>query len=265
LEAPALGDLPVAETLWTVVGPAADGQGELEGGQSLSPWQYEISRLRAVSAMIELVASLSSDDPPETLQWFRPWARRQVAVRRLVEGCLVELGDTEEGRAAKAEVHALDEEQSRVAGRLGALPDVGQISAAVSAADSPTQLWHWSLDRPQPIVHYLFREGVNSITLAYRSQEAGGWQNRLMIAAVLLTLMPLLVFGLRRSRAWRWLNRWPHAAGVGVGLAWWLWLSPSLLGWGIILLSIAASLRSAWKRSSAGTPSAVISVRAGTR
>jgi hypothetical protein len=254
-EAPALGDLPVAETLWTVVGPAAYGSGELEGGQPLSPEQYEVSRLRAVSAMIQLVASLSNDDPQETLEWFRPWARRLVAVRRLVEGCLVALGDTEEGRAAKSEVHAIDEEQSKLADRLGALPTMGQISAAVSLADSPTQLWHWSLDRPQPAVHYLFREGVSSITLAYRSQESGGWQNRLLLAVVLITLMPLLVFGLRRSPASRWWKRWPHAAGVGAGLAWWLWLSPSLLGWGIVLLSIAASLRAAWNRSSQNSSS----------
>jgi hypothetical protein len=32
--------------------------------------------------------------------------------------------------------------------------------------------------------------------------------------------------------------RWPMLGGVLLGLAWWLWLEPSLLGWAIVGLSL---------------------------
>jgi hypothetical protein len=34
------------------------------------------------------------------------------------------------------------------------------------------------------------------------------------------------------------IRRWPHAVGCVVGLAWWLWLSPSALGLAIVLMSV---------------------------
>ncbi|HUG66705.1 MAG TPA: hypothetical protein VMM76_03070 [Pirellulaceae bacterium] len=43
------------------------------------------------------------------------------------------------------------------------------------------------------------------------------------------------------------LSRWPHLPGVVIGLAWWLWLSPSALGWLIAAVFLASSLRPAWR------------------
>jgi hypothetical protein len=34
---------------------------------------------------------------------------------------------------------------------------------------------------------------------------------------------------------------------VLAGLAWWLWLRPSVLGWLIVLATLAAAFRSGWK------------------
>jgi len=42
-------------------------------------------------------------------------------------------------------------------------------------------------------------------------------------------------------------SRWPHLPGVVVGIAWWLWLSPSAIGWLIAAIFLASSLRPAWR------------------
>ena len=52
-----------------------------------------------------------------------------------------------------------------------------------------------------------------------------------------------MVAGLVRSNGGRRLARWPHAPGVVLGLAWWLWLSPSVLGLVIALASVLAAVR----------------------
>lgn len=41
-----------------------------------------------------------------------------------------------------------------------------------------------------------------------------------------------------------WPRRWPHALGVVVGLAWWLWLSPSVFGLLLALVCALGSLKS---------------------
>ena len=53
-----------------------------------------------------------------------------------------------------------------------------------------------------------------------------------------------------------------YACGVLIGLAWWLWLTPSLVGWLIVIASVASALRSPWVASplpvrSAAVPSSV--------
>jgi hypothetical protein len=264
-DAPALGDLPIAETLWSIIGPPGLQCGQPEGSQPLSPCDYALSRLKNIAAMIQSAAALSGDDLRETLRWYRPWARRLVAARRTVEQRLSELGDTPESRAAKAEVHTLDAQQSGLAGRLGTLNELGQISAEASLVDAADEIWDGAIVRPHSALHCGFREGVKSITLTSRRAEADGLPNRLLLAAGLVTLIPLLLLALRRKGWWRWLKKWPQAVGVGVGLAWWLWLWPSLLGWGIIALSIVALLHSAGKRAPAATPSTIVSLRSPTR
>jgi hypothetical protein len=42
-------------------------------------------------------------------------------------------------------------------------------------------------------------------------------------------------------------SRWPHLPGVVIGLAWWLWLSPSSVGWLIVAVFLVSSLRPAWR------------------
>ena len=48
---------------------------------------------------------------------------------------------------------------------------------------------------------------------------------------------------IRRGLLWNWFARWPYLFGVGIGLAWWLWLSPSAVGL-LIVLAVSAAVPS---------------------
>jgi hypothetical protein len=48
-EAPVLGNLPVRQTLWTVIGPSLSAEGEPDSVPVVSPWKQELSRLRSAA------------------------------------------------------------------------------------------------------------------------------------------------------------------------------------------------------------------------
>ena len=85
--------------------------------------------------------------------------------------------------------------------------------------------------------------GANSLLLDAGPPEGRGYFYRLTAAAVLALLACLAVVGVipRTLAALPW--RWPYATGMALGLAWWLWLSPSVLGLGIVLGCVLAAGR----------------------
>jgi hypothetical protein len=67
---------------------------------------------------------------------------------------------------------------------------------------------------------------------------AGRW---LLVLVVLAGIMLVR----RNSTLHEFLGRWPFAWGALGGLAWWLWLSPSMVGILVMLLAAGGALRSA--------------------
>lgn len=257
-EAPSLGDLPVEETLWTVAGPPSAEASHAEGVQATVPWRHELARLRSAAAMIESASRASSEDPEETLRWYRVWARRLIAARTALKQTSTGSGP---GRRAQLEVRRVDQQQARIAQRLGMGNVLSQLAAETPVADDPDELWQWWLAPRRSLTRYAFSEWTGSLGLRCRPVGGGRPAGRLA-AAVLLGLGTVLtVSGLRRGWVAALLRQWPAAAGVVLGLAWWLWLSPSVLGWAIVLTSLVASWRSGWRRSAQPPGSSVISLR----
>jgi hypothetical protein len=74
----------------------------------------------------------------------------------------------------------------------------------------------------------------------------------LLPGALLIALAGLgQTFDTRRRRAADLPWRWPHALGVAAGLFYWLYLSPSIVGWLIVAASLATALRG-WKSGRVG-------------
>jgi len=259
-EAPTLGRLPVERTLWTVVGPSLYELGQPEDGSLISPRPHEFSRLKTIAALIESASTVPAEDPEETLRWYRRWARRLAAARTALRRRSAPDGPSK--KTWKEELDAIDSRQSQIAERLGVTELYERLKGdGPSAADDPEVLWQQSLARRHAPTRCTIPKRSGSITLSYRRAQTTGLPYRLAGATGLVAVIALVVLALRRGTLAECFKRWPQAIGVAIGLAWWLWLSPSILGWGIVLVSLAAALRSGWKYSPPGPGAAVISLR----
>lgn len=131
-----------------------------------------------------------------------------------------------------------------------------QLQSVASAAEEPSpvadacgEIWPWTLDRSHPTICCMAGEGSDSLTLRYRRHKPDVLARRGIGAAGVAGAMLLALLGIRLGVPATLLCRWPCLVGVLTGLTWWLWLWPSALGWGIVLVSLAASLRPGWRRA----------------
>lgn len=248
LTAPAPDELPTPQTLWTVFGPSAYEPGRPQGLAPVSPLEQDLRRLQNVEGLMEAAAGVTSDEPEEGDLWYRVWARRWVALcDRTMHGRFLG-GRGEAGETPLSELLPLDRLPAAVAARLESGNMLAQVADETRPATDLGQLWLQTLDRTRPATRCIGQAGPASIALRYRRVEARGFSSRLVGAAVLAGVVLLTVVGIRLGGFFTVSRRWPCLVGVLVGLGWWLWLWPSALGWGIVLVSLLTSFRWGWKR-----------------
>ena len=245
LAAPTLNNLPVQQTLWSISGPA---QLEFRSGAGLEPIgrsQQELFRLRTIATMVERALDVPVDDLEQRDRWFRAWTRRWSAAQDEVRRQLVLAEAVEAAPEARAELEAIQRRQALVLERLGGEEKWKDAPAGAAVIEEPAELWLSALDRPQAVLRLASGEGPDSISLLCRQSQPVAPISRLSGVVGVVALTVLGAWAVRRPLVRAVLSRWPHAFGVAIGLAWWLWLAPSIVGWGIVLLSLLAALRSA--------------------
>jgi hypothetical protein len=254
LDVPMLDELPVRKTLWTVTGPPFSQPGTPKGATLVSRLEQELIRLRNVSAVIEQAAETTTEEPEQTIQWYRTWARRWLDLGEEIRRQLaLPAHDTPqiqaERQAATEELESLSGSQSPVARRLAGARVASPPETESLSVIAPARLWLDRPDSPAPTLRCVVEGKTDALLLDYRSAESAALVSRL--GGILLAAAGILVVvgGIRHGVLVRLLNRWPHAGGVLVGLAWWLWLWPSALGGLIVLASVASAIRSNWLRA----------------
>ncbi len=257
-EAPTLGDIPVERTLWTVAGPPPFKPGKPVEASRAFPWEHELARVQDTADRIESASLLTIESPGETRRWYRLWAGRMVAARANLSRELSLAEPTNKARAARSALLAADRKQAQIARRLGTSAVLTQLLTNAPLADDPAELWQRSLDRPLEVTRCTFDGKSDSITLSYHRTESARSQPWLSMSLMIVLVFGLIVFGLRRGTLTEWSKRWPAAIGVAVGLFWWLWLSPSILGWVIVLVSLIAGILPRWKMAPAPPPDSSI-------
>ena len=93
------------------------------------------------------------------------------------------------------------------------------------------------------------------ISVELKPVEQVALAGRIAASLCLAGIVGLFIFGLRRGTWPTILKDRPYAVGIAAGLAWWCWLSPSILGLTLSVLMIVCWL--AHRRQLAGDMSGV--------
>lgn len=255
IAAPTLDGLPVRQTIWTIAGPPFCQPGVPEGLTSVSRLEQELIRLRNVNALIEQATETTTESPEQTVQWYRTWARRWLDLgneirRQLALPAVPETSQAQtERQMASQELESLSGPQSPVASRLAGAQVVAQVATDAPPLGCPHRLWLGGLDGSSTVFRGVSPGNVGQLLLDCRSTTAGERLPRLSGVLLLMVLILVTVWELRRGRLRLLLHRYPHTAGVLFGLAWWWWLWPSVFGGVIVLASLMTGLHPNWRRS----------------
>jgi hypothetical protein len=245
LEAPGLASidrpdvaLPTDRTLWTVV-HAPQFAPDQAGGQSTSTaLEQELVRLRHLTALLRMSSQRAAEAPRDLDRWYRVWARRWVASESQVRRELAGGRAPADRDAAVAELDALREAQEEIARQRDAADVVAELSALPALADGPVALWRGSYDRQSVCTRVICGAEGALLSVKQKPTDVTPHSRRLLAALGIGTVALALVVVLCRLGGLALLRRWPRVAGVAVGLAWWLWLKPSILGLAIVALSL---------------------------
>ncbi len=231
--APEIPDAPVATSHWTVLGPLAGAS--LTAGQSTTALQQALGRCQTAAEMLELGVQRarlrgtpSSTDEGE--RWFSAFVESYAVTRAAASVAADESPDRAESRLASAELEKIDH---RLATRFADRPSLAKSLAEANARAAALR------ESQSSDEGFRFAAAVSRSRLSGTGQPPNigpgasfgrPWALRAACAAGLATLAFLLLRGGSVTQAVLASMRWPLGWWLALGLAWWLWLTPSVLG-----------------------------------
>ena len=212
----------------------------MHGIPSISATAMEVVRLNQLIDMNALSAELAAvSQPVSNHDWYLPWQRQYLQARkRLVRE------ELQQGvKPVDSKLPGIDEDKQQVNEQLGFVeelpdeelvnpPSLGDMFDALSAGAPTIARFASSGERESLTVQFpgMASDAIGSVV--------GRW------ILVVVALGGILFCG-RNPGLLDFLGRWPFAWGALGGIAWWLWLSPSIVGVLIMLLSASGALRAA--------------------
>jgi hypothetical protein len=230
LNGPVIADLPCSETLWTVQGPARFGPGMPVLSHTWS------SRVDLATRRLETARKLIDSAPigisREGSNHAESWRTNRQQWLKQLEADLFQATSSEDRSTA-----------------------VSSRRIVASALTSPRYdiSGSWSLPGTSagPIVCGVLRGTAGRFEIRYPHSAWRMYLNSLIAVVILVGLFAILRRGLRIEWLRETLVCYPHFAVAVVGFGWWLWLSPSVVGLAMIVLTGALSLRTPWKTRAA--------------
>ena len=175
----------------------------------------------------------------------------ESAIRQLRVGVLEELLNYNVGPVPQHRANDLQRWRSCWQERLNAvtaLPvDTVPVKHASVAALHDAARWQHSATGQDDWTYCSF-DGANSTLTIIRRDHSSPHFARRATAALLCCFVAWLAWRLSRRESIRdAVSRWPHLLGVVFGMGWWLWLSPSAVGWLLVAGFLVSSLRPTWR------------------
>jgi len=237
IPAPVISGMPTDRTLFSIAAPPTAGAGEVLRGKSLGAANYELACLGSLSAMLNLPSDRASAARASDVRaWYqvrlRSWRSTRDELRRQATSSMT----------LTTEIATLQRECGEAAERLGTTDLWNANPSGPEVATEPNDLWTLTEAAVRAPVRGMFAGPIMSVAVRYPRRGEGDFVERLWL--VLLGAAVVMLWLLAERQKWPlgdWLRRWPHAVGVILGLAWWLWLTPSVVG---LLVAVGCALHS---------------------
>lgn len=252
IEVPRLIGLTPDRTVASIYWPDEAGPASLQRASTISTAKLLQTRIESDAGLLSWAASANLEEPQEEIdRWSAPWlARLRGSYRnlQLLDGLhQVEITD----RKLVSNMSALAQEQAKLADRLASPATIQQANADAAVVFQPSDLHAWSQDSgptaaAEPLICSITGE-AKSFTVQPATASGNDLGRRLIAVLLLLTGLTLTIYFRQRLPVQLIAERWPHMLLAVAGLAWWLWLKPSWLGWPIMLLAAVASLLPSWR------------------
>ncbi len=227
-----LTSLPVDRTLWTVRPPTEFNVTFL---RPTVRWEtQQRTRLVHLTAMLDLAARQATDFTlPDMQRWYSAWGERLAAAQAStrIEAAVL-ANDTP--MSLKETLQQQQQRHSEVATQLKLEGLFQQLSGSGNAVDL-AGVDACALRRLAESRFWSFPSSATELPMVRQPERTT--RSMRITTAVLVALLGLALQ--RWPASWTWISpRWPCVWGVLFGLAWWIWIEPSFLGWFIVGLSL---------------------------
>jgi hypothetical protein len=205
----------------------------------LDPCSLEIARFQQRADLIESTSAVLAEiDPNMTARWYDIWLRRLALARNKVAHWRVKQPAAAESRSSAQA--AVEERYLSIVGRLSHTEPASQPDPITPQVTEPADVWQIALSRPGTTAQRLSRTEPGAVELHWQPVPDPEWHGRLAAVAVLLGLSLAAFFAVPFPGFARWRWRCVPLTGVTLGFVWWLWLTPSVFGVFLTLLSLLA-------------------------
>ncbi len=238
VSAPLLRGVPVERTLWSVDSQAHDhGISLVDSASHVSQERQELLRLRALGSILDLPSDTEAERSSDELgRWYAAWAQRWQTVRRRLASAETAAPSTAEASRA---FESLDQEQLILARRYG-----GEDPREQTPGESHDDPAEHGGSATELATRAAFQGGVSSLSIHVERSGDSTTSRWLLAATSFLVACGLAVLA-PRFHGSEWLARWFPMFCVALGLAWWLWLTPSAVGLAIAVFGLWFSFRGA--------------------
>ena len=235
LYSPRVVGWPVEQTLWYVQTAGLNLRTPTEsGGKVMSELEHGVTRLRSLTDLLTADAIAARTFPyQDRSRWYLSWWQRYTETRsRMAQ---IDGGDSLAGGSVLTELNARWE---AVRERLEIVEPQSTVATAPGPLALVTRLGDY---RGGTYLRFPNDQSTLEIGQRIALSSSSMWR----AVAVLLTLVVAGILWTGMARQWNMERVTRHASsgGIVLGLAWWLWLSPSWMGWLIVGCSLLVAMR----------------------
>lgn len=240
--------IPVELSLWSLAGRRSAAPPTVDGAKLVSGLQYAAWRLERLVSVAETGLPMAvQSPPPDDYNWLQPWAEVLAAARREAESAR---GDSGRQPASVQLSPSTDDQLATATSRVDAWLDAANDVLSRQLPGGSPAASHSELPPAAPDggrwTYCVADGGMDHVTIAASSGGVSPGTVRVVGVVVIVGLAVALVWLATVPAAYDLLWRWPHTAGLLLGLAAWACLRPSWLGLMIVAAVLLLVLRPAW-------------------